>query len=170
MHGIIAMDVSHIVQFAEITSHFLMKANTMNDDHIESDLTALRDAAVQASQHAYAPYSRLRVGAALRSVAGVIYSGCNVENASYPLGGCAERAAIAAAVQAEGAGFRLAAIAVAAFAADDSSLPVSPCGGCRQALVEFGPEAVVSFRQPDGGWVDVIADGLLPWRFIFPQQ
>lgn len=142
----------------------------MKSEHPEPDLAVLRRAAMQASQQAYAPYSHLRVGAALRSVAGGVYVGCNVENAAYPLGGCAERAAIAAAVQAEGADFRLAAIAVAAFAADDSPLPVSPCGGCRQALVEFGSDSVVSFRQPDGDWIDVIAGDLLPWRFIFPPQ
>ena len=135
-----------------------------------SDAPALRELAVQAARQAYAPYSRLYVGAALRSVAGGVYAGCNVENGAYPLGGCAERAAIATAVQAEGPGFRLAAIAVAAFAADGTPLPVSPCGGCRQALVEFGPDAAVSFRQPDETWVEVTADGLLPWRFVLPER
>ena len=135
-----------------------------------SDTVALRQLAVQASQQAYAPYSRLYVGAALRSVAGAVYAGCNVENGAYPLGGCAERAAIATAVQAEGPGFRLAEIAVAAFAADGTPLPVSPCGGCRQALVEFGPDAMVSFRQPDATWAEVTADALLPWRFVLPER
>jgi cytidine deaminase len=73
-------------------------------------------------------------------------------------------------VQAEGAQFRLVAIAVAAFAADGTPLPVSPCGACRQALVEFGADAAVSFRQPDGGWVEVIACDLLPHRFVLPQR
>lgn len=141
-----------------------------NHQQPKPDLIVLRSAALQAAQQAYAPYSGLRVGAALSSVGGGVYLGCNVENASYPLGGCAERAAIATAVQAEGASFRLAAIAVAAFASDGSPLPVSPCGGCRQALVEFGPGAMVSFRQPDGNWVEVIANDLLPWRFILPEQ
>lgn len=135
---------------------------------MQNDHDDLRARALEAAQRAYAPYSRLRVGAALRSAAGRIHVGCNVENASYPLGGCAERAALAAAVQAEGPAFRLAAIAVAAFAPDGSALPVSPCGGCRQALVEFGPAARVSFRQTDGSWVEVTADELLPWRFILP--
>ena len=133
-----------------------------------SATTALHALAIEAAHQAYAPYSKLRVGAALRSARGKVYVGCNVENASYPLGGCAERAAIAAAVQAEGADFRLEAIAVAAFAEDGRALPVSPCGGCRQALVEFGERATVGFRQPDGTWLDVSAGALLPYRFVLP--
>lgn len=140
------------------------------DDSAMSDLDTLRTRALQAAQQAYAPYSRLRVGAALRSAAGQVYTGCNVENASYTLGNCAERAAIAAAVQAEGAGFRLAAIAVTAFDAAGDVLPISPCGGCRQALVEFGEDASVSFRQPDGQWLEVTAGALLPHRFSFPER
>ena len=134
--------------------------------HIDS----LRILAEQAAQHAYAPYSKLRVGAALRGASGAGYAGCNVEHASYSIGGCAERAAIAAAVQAEGADFRLAAIAVAAFSDTGTPLPVSPCGACRQALIEFGIDACVSFRQPDGRWAEVAADALLPYRFILPPQ
>lgn len=144
-----------------------------SDSDLDPDMNmqqteTLRALAVAAAQHAYAPYSRLRVGAALRSVAGGVYRGCNVENGAYPLGSCAERGAIAAAMQAEGPSFRLAEIAVAAFSADDTALPVSPCGGCRQVLVEFGPEAAVSFHQPDGSWAYVSADALLPWRFVLP--
>ena len=135
-----------------------------------SDPKALRALALQAAQQAYAPYSRLRVGAALRSAAGHAYTGCNVENASYTLGNCAERAAIAAAVQAEGPGFRLAAIAVTALDQSGNALPVSPCGGCRQALVEFGEDAMVSFRHPDGQWLEISASALLPHRFSFPER
>lgn len=142
----------------------------MPSETVEADTESLRALAMRVASQAYAPYSRLQVGAALRSQAGHVYSGCNVENAAYPLGGCAERGAIAMAVQAEGSSFRLAEIAVAAFSHDDRALPVSPCGGCRQALVEFGPEASVSFRQPDGSWVAVSADALLPWRFEFPSE
>lgn len=129
----------------------------------------LRQMAQQAAQQAYAPYSKLRVGAALRSASGKIYTGCNVENASYTLGNCAERAAIATAVQAEGPAFKLAAIAVAAFSENGALLPISPCGGCRQALVEFGEAASVSFQQPDGQWLHVRAADLLPYRFSFPD-
>ncbi|MDE2084194.1 MAG: cytidine deaminase [Xanthomonadaceae bacterium] len=134
------------------------------------DLDELRGLAKKAAQQAYAPYSLLRVGAALSSAAGCVYTGCNVENGALPIGGCAERAAIATAVQAEGAAFRLAAIAVAAFATDGAQLPVSPCGACRQALVEFGAEAAVTFRQPDGSWIEVLAGDLLPWRFVMPNR
>jgi len=131
-------------------------------------LDELRALATQAARRAYAPYSKLSVGAALLSVNGAVYVGCNVENAAFPVGGCAERAAIATAVQSEGAAFRLAAIAVAAFAADGAALPVSPCGACRQALVEFGEDAAVTFRDAHGGWTQVDSGALLPWRFVMP--
>lgn len=135
-----------------------------------NDLVQLRERAMQAAQRAYSPYSRLRVGAALRSCSGQVYTGCNVENAAFPVGGCAERAAIASAVQAEGPDFRLAEIAVAAFASDGTALPVSPCGACRQALVEFCVTARVSFLQPDGTWIDVETGALLPYRFVFENS
>ncbi|MCC7097730.1 MAG: cytidine deaminase [Thermomonas sp.] len=137
------------------------RANTCED---------LRDLAEQATGQAYAPYSRLHVGAALRSVSGWTYTGSNVENAAFPIGMCAERAAIAAAVQAEGSHFRLEAIAVAAVSAKDGELlPITPCGACRQAIVEFGPDALVSFHTPEGAWLEISADALLPYRFSFPQ-
>ena len=90
----------------------------------------LEDHALAAQQHAYAPYSKFKVGAAVQ-VDGKIYTGVNVENASYPLSVCAERNAIAAAVLAGGR--HLEAVAVAT----DASPPSSPCGGCRQVLREF---------------------------------
>ncbi|HET7845575.1 MAG TPA: cytidine deaminase [Xanthomonadales bacterium] len=129
---------------------------------------ALHEAAIAAAKQAYAPYSGLSVGAALRSASGNLHRGCNVENGALPIGGCAERAAIASAVLAEGAGFRLSAIAVAAFARDGTPLPVAPCGACRQALIEFGPEARVEFLGP-GGWVATTAHELLPHRFVLPD-
>jgi cytidine deaminase len=129
----------------------------------------LRDAARQAANKAYAPYSGLRVGAALRSNGGEVYCGCNVENGALPIGGCAERAAIAAAVLAEGSGFRLAALAVVAIALDGSALSVPPCGACRQALIEFGPDARIGFLAADGSWTEVTAGSLLPHRFTLPR-
>ena len=86
-----------------------------------------------AQQRAYAPYSKFKVGAAVL-VDGVIHDGANVENASYPLSVCAERTAIATAVVAGGR--RLEAVAVCT----DASPPSSPCGGCRQVLLEFAPD------------------------------
>ena len=132
--------------------------------------TSLRPLAEAASRQAYAPYSRLHVGAALRAASGEIYSGCNVENGSLSIGSCAERAAIAAAVLAEGPGFRLSAIAVSAFDRDGRPMQVPPCGACRQALKEFGADAAVGFLGGDGDWVEVGVDSLLPHGFVLPEN
>lgn len=129
----------------------------------------LRAAATRVANQAYAPHSGYHVGAALRSASGQTYVGCNVENASYPVSGCAERGAISAAVAAEGKGFRLLAIAVVALNERGESLPVTPCGACRQMLVEFGAEAEVGFTTPSGDWQTVSAGELLPYRFILPD-
>ena len=129
----------------------------------------LRTLAADAALKAYAPHSGFHVGAALTSQLGNTYIGCNVENASFPVGVCAERAAIAAAVVAEGAAFRLASIAVIAFDRHGARQHVAPCGACRQALVEFGAEAEVSFGGEDGTWQTVLAGELLPHRFVFEQ-
>ena len=93
---------------------------------------SLKDAAAAVRMNAHAPYSGFRVGAAVRGASGAIYAGCNVENVAYPEGTCAEAGAIAAMVA---AGEReLTEVYVIA----DSPVPVSPCGGCRQKLAEFG--------------------------------
>ncbi len=131
-------------------------------------LDDLRTAASQAARQAYCPYSGLHVGAAVRSTSGAIYCGCNVENGALPIGACAERAAIAAAVLAEGHTFRLAEIAVVAFGSNGVHLAVPPCGACRQALVEFGVEGVVGFLGASGEWTVVPIAELLPHRFVLP--
>lgn len=135
-----------------------------------ADFDQLREAANQAANQAYAPHSGLRVGAALRSSRGWLYSGCNVENGALPVGSCAERAAIAAAVLAEGPRFSLAAIAVVAINGEGSVIPTPPCGACRQALVEFGANARVGFLDPGGAWTVMTAEALLPHRFLLPER
>ncbi|MCC7194863.1 MAG: cytidine deaminase [Gemmatimonadaceae bacterium] len=101
-------------------------------------MAELREAASAAMRRAYAPYSGFRVGAALLGTDGVIYTGCNVENSSFPAGICAERNALVAAVNAG----RLEFAHLVIVAGSDS--PVPPCGLCRQALVEFAPELPIT--------------------------
>ena len=93
---------------------------------------SLKDAAAAVRLNAHAPYSGFQVGAAIRAASGTVYVGCNVENVSYPEGTCAEAGAIAAMVAAGET--RL----TEAYVIAGSQLPVSPCGGCRQKLAEFG--------------------------------
>jgi cytidine deaminase len=107
-------------------------------------LTArLIEAAVAAQRRAHAPYSKFAVGAAVVDELGRIHSGCNVENAAYPLGLCAEASALAAMVLAGGR--KVGAVAVVGPGPE----PVTPCGGCRQRLREFG-DAATSVVVSDG--------------------
>ena len=105
----------------------------------ESVYSELADAARRGAAHAYCPYSRFRVGAAVLTDDGRITWGCNVENASYGLTICAERNAIFQAV-AQGQG-RLVIHAVMVYT--PTSQPTAPCGACRQVINEFGPDAEV---------------------------
>jgi cytidine deaminase len=116
----------------------------------------LVERAVVAAERSYSPYSRYKVGAAVRTRDGHVFDGTNVENAAYPLGICAEKSAIVAAVA---AGYRpgdLEAIGITA----------SPCGGCRQWLHEFRIDQV-SYRRADGEIVTTTPGDLLPdtWEF-----
>jgi cytidine deaminase len=99
-----------------------------------------------AMKHAYAPYSRFRVGAAILLEDGRIFTGCNVENASYGLTICAERNAIFAAVAASAKKPEI----VAAAVVNDQGVPCSPCGACRQVLAEFGRRCTVWYLGEKG--------------------
>ncbi|WP_170113125.1 cytidine deaminase [Ahniella affigens] len=109
----------------------------------------LIDLAQQVLHQAYAPYSGFHVGAALRAASGRVYIGCNVENASYGLAICAERSALAAAVSAEGRQLQIVEVAVRANKVGHGPCGASPCGACRQALIELGPDAVVHYLNPE---------------------
>ena len=117
--------------------------------------------AKQALRHAHAPYSKFRVGAAILLSNGKIFSGCNVENASYGMTNCAERTAIFTAVAQLGPKMEIRAIAVA----NSRNVPCSPCGACRQVIFEFGPKAVVFFRGKSGGAMELPITDLLPEGF-----
>lgn len=122
----------------------------------------LVQAAREAMEHAYAPYSQFKVGAALLTTSGDLFSGCNVENASYGLTNCAERTAIFTMVAEQGPKVGVRAIAVV----NSRGLPCSPCGACRQVIFEFGPKATVLFQGPDG-WKACPIQDLLPEGFSF---
>ena len=120
----------------------------------------LLDAAREVRERAYAPYSRFKVGAAVRGASGTIYRGCNVENVAYPEGTCAEAGAIAAMVAAGET--RLVEVAVIA----DAPAPVPPCGGCRQKLAEFARhDTPVTLATTAGRTLSTTVGALLPGRF-----
>lgn len=120
----------------------------------------LKDAALAVRKNAHAPYSNFQVGAALRTTSGNIYIGCNVENVAYPEGTCAEAGAIAAMVA---SGEReLAEVYVVA----DCPMPITPCGGCRQKLQEFGaPDVKVVLGTTEGLEIETTIGVLLPGAF-----
>jgi len=120
----------------------------------------LMKAAMAARANAHAPYSRFAVGAALRTASGAVFAGANVENASYPEGWCAETSALGAMVA---AGERT---VTAVLVLADHPEPVTPCGGCRQRLAEFGTaETVVISAGPQGERARWRLGDLLPAAF-----
>lgn len=125
-----------------------------------ADRGRLWEMAQEAQSRAYAPYSGIRVGAALITEQGNLFSAGNVENASYGLTLCAERAAVARALAEEGPGLRVRALAVLS----DRPGAFAPCGACRQVIFEFGPEALVLFQGPEGP-LEVPISALLPQAF-----
>ena len=131
------------------------------------DFEGLFEAARGAANNAYAPYSGFRVGAAVRTVSGGVHVGCNMENVSFTVGVCAERAALAQAIVAEGPGMRVAALEVVAVDQQGNLVPCTPCGACRQAILELGPQAMSRFRTADGRVVQRTSAQLLPDAFKF---
>lgn len=119
----------------------------------------LLEAAKQVRENAYAPYSHFKVGAALLAADGKIYTGCDVENASYGLSVCAERAAVFHAVSQGASSFR--ALAVVA----ELDEPVSPCGACRQILSEFSPGMLIIMSNLEGKVKRMKVQDLLPCAF-----
>jgi cytidine deaminase len=121
----------------------------------------LAAAARAARAQAYAPYSRYRVGAALLDEAGRVHAGCNVENAAYPEGLCAEAGALAQLVLAGGRRV------VAAVVVGEGAEPITPCGGCRQKLREFADGTLpVRSADPKGAWrAEHMLAALLPASF-----
>ena len=121
---------------------------------------ALIDDARAVRPNAHAPYSRFKVGAAIRAASGRVYLGVNVENVAYPEGTCAEAGAIAAMIAAGDT--RIAEVYVIA----ESPSPVPPCGGCRQKIAEFaGPEVRVTLATTDGLERVMTVAELLPGQF-----
>lgn len=106
----------------------------------------LLKAAKKAMKNAHAPYSKFRVGAAILLSNGKVFSGCNVENASYGMTNCAERTAIFSAVAQLGPKIEIRAVSVV----NDQGVPCSPCGACRQVIYEFGPDAIIFFQGAKG--------------------
>ena len=128
---------------------------------VKPEHQALLAAAEAARAHAHAPYSNFHVGAAILADDGTIYAGCNVENAAYPLGNCAEASAIAAMIG--GGGRRIRSI----MTIGPGSAPVMPCGGCRQRIREFAElDTPVICLGLDGGVpLETTLGELLPHSF-----
>jgi cytidine deaminase len=125
----------------------------------QAEYPALVMAARAAREQAYAPYSRFAVGAAALTASGRIFPGCNIENAAYPACLCAERVAL---VSAYAAGEReIVALAVVA----DTAGPVSPCGTCRQVILELAPRCVITLANMRGDTLQTTPDALLPGGF-----
>jgi len=122
-------------------------------------LESLAGEARRAMETAYAPYSHFPVGAVLEARDGRLFRGCNVENAAYPVGLCAERAALASAVAAGARRFRRLVVATAA------ETPTPPCGMCRQALSEFGDEIEITAVTQGGESARWRLEALLPDSF-----
>jgi cytidine deaminase len=138
--------------------HSAPGAATLTPDQI----AALHQRASEAARNSYSPYSHFRVGAALLLEDGAIVAGTNVENASYRLTSCAEQAAIAAAVTLHGPTIRIRAVAVVNL----NGAACTPCGACRQTILEFStPETLIFYPTATGETVQTTLAALLPAAF-----
>jgi cytidine deaminase len=135
----------------------ILRSVNIRTGNISEDLRELYFAARSAASHAYVPYSEFRVGAAVRSVTGEVFTGCNVENASYGLTICAERVALTTAVACGAREFDVIAIHV-------EGPNGQPCGACRQFMREFSADMQVAYLRNGELTVSTIAD-LLPDSF-----
>ena len=131
----------------------------MPKESVSRNVSKLEKAARIAARRAYAPYSRFRVGAAVLASSGRMYTGCNIENASYGLCNCAERTAIFAAISSGETAISHVVVYT------PTSEPSSPCGACRQVINEFGPGARVLCICDSPKRIDITLDALLPVAF-----
>jgi cytidine deaminase len=149
---------------SELRVHFPVPKRSMPNKTISASVRKkLERAAVKVMRNAHAPYSKFHVGAAILLTNGKIFSGCNVENASYGMTNCAERTAIFSAVAQLGPKIEVQAVAVA----NDHGVACSPCGACRQVIYEFGPDATIFFPGATGPKQAHITE-LLPEGFRLP--
>jgi len=125
----------------------------------EASLRRIEKSARLAAARTYSPYSKFAVGAAVIAGSGRVYSGCNVENASYGLCNCAERTAIFTAIAAGES--TVSAVAIYT----PTALPTAPCGACRQVINEFGPEALVISVCDSKNRIETTLSALLPGAF-----
>lgn len=128
------------------------------------DWDRLIEAAREARERAYAPYSRFKVGAAVVAADGTVYTGCNVENRSFGLAICAERVAVAKAVADGQKSFRALAVVT------DCSPPATPCGMCRETLSEFAPDLPVMVANVGGERREHRLRDLHPSPFEWPDN
>jgi cytidine deaminase len=141
----------------------LVTSLSMQSRKISAIRQKLDRAARKVMKNAHAPYSKFRVGAAVLLSSGEVFTGCNVENASYGMTNCAERTAIFSAVAKLGPKIEIRAVAVS----NDHGVACSPCGACRQVIYEFGPDATIFFQGANGPKHAHIAE-LLPEGFRLP--
>ena len=137
-----------------------MKSKAASPNALSAQDKRLLAAARKVMKHAHAPYSKFHVGAAFLTTKGKLFSGCNVENASYGLTNCAERTAIFAAVAELGPKFEIGSMVVV----NHKGVPCSPCGACRQVIYEFGPDSTILF-QGAKAWKKSHITELLPEGF-----